>query len=74
MATPNHWLGRDGPLAWPPPSPDIIPLDFFLWGYVKNTVCAPKVTGVEDLKIRITDAITIMNRCLLDHTWEEFEF
>jgi hypothetical protein len=41
---PNRWLGRDGPLAWPPRSPDITPLDFFLWGYVKDKVYATKVT------------------------------
>ena len=32
---PNRWTGRDGPTPWPPRSPDITPLDFFLWGYVK---------------------------------------
>jgi hypothetical protein len=26
---PNRWIGRDGPIAWPPRSPDITPLDFF---------------------------------------------
>jgi hypothetical protein len=26
----SHWLCRDGPLAWPPRSPNITPLDFFL--------------------------------------------
>ena len=27
---PNRWIWRDSPKAWPPRSPDIIPLDFFL--------------------------------------------
>jgi hypothetical protein len=27
---PNKWIGRDGFLAWPPRSPDLTPLDFFL--------------------------------------------
>jgi hypothetical protein len=70
----NRWLGRDGPLARPPQSPDIIPLDFFLWGYVKDKVYATKVTGVEDLKTRIRDAITPINRGMLARTWEESEF
>jgi hypothetical protein len=43
---PRRWIGRasrDGkPLIhWPPRSPGITPLDFFLWGCVKNLVCAP---------------------------------
>ena len=29
---PNRWIGRNGPTPWPPRSPDITPLDFFLWG------------------------------------------
>jgi hypothetical protein len=71
---PNRWLGRDGPLAWPPRSPDITPLDFFLWGYVKDKVYVTKVTGVEDMKTRIRDAITIINRGMLVRTWEDLEF
>jgi len=27
---PNHWLGRGGPVAWPPRSPDLTPLDYYL--------------------------------------------
>jgi hypothetical protein len=71
---PNRWPGRDGPLAWPPRSPDITPLDLFLWGYVKDKVYATKVTGVEDLKIRIRDVITTINRGMVARTWEELEF
>jgi len=28
----NRWMGTYGALAWPPGSPDLTPLDFFLWG------------------------------------------
>ena len=27
---PERWIGRDGPTPWPPRSPDINPLDFFV--------------------------------------------
>ena len=30
------WIGRGGPAAWPPRSPDINSLDFFLWGICEN--------------------------------------
>ena len=33
---PNRWIGRGGPTPWPPRSPDITPLDLFLWRYVKD--------------------------------------
>ena len=29
---PRCWIGRGGPIAWPAWSPDINPLDFYLWG------------------------------------------
>jgi hypothetical protein len=35
-------------------------LNFFLWGYVKNKVCATIVTGVENLKTQIKDVITTL--------------
>ena len=35
---PNRWIGRDGPIAWPPRSPDLTPADFFLWPYLKEKV------------------------------------
>jgi hypothetical protein len=70
----NRWLGRDCPIAWPPRSPDITPLDFFLWGSVKDKVYTTQVTGVEDLKTRIRDVITTINRGMLALTWKELEF
>jgi hypothetical protein len=35
---PNRWIGRGGPRHWPGRSPDLNPLDFFLWGYVKIVI------------------------------------
>ena len=39
----NHWLGRGGPVAWPPGSPDLTPLDYYLWGQMKTLVYETKV-------------------------------
>ena len=33
-----RWIGQDGPVPWPPRSPDLNPLDFCLWGYLKSEV------------------------------------
>ncbi|XP_066585439.1 uncharacterized protein [Prorops nasuta] len=35
---PDRWMGRGGPITWPARSPDLTPLDFFLWGHIKNLV------------------------------------
>jgi len=29
----DHWIGQGRQMAWPPRSPDLIPMDFFLWGH-----------------------------------------
>ncbi|XP_036150569.1 uncharacterized protein LOC118648339 [Monomorium pharaonis] len=35
---PNRWMGRGGPIAWPPRSPDLNVLDYFVWGHIKAKV------------------------------------
>ncbi|KAJ8941693.1 hypothetical protein NQ318_023659 [Aromia moschata] len=34
----NLWIGKNGPIHWPAKSPDLNPLDFFLWGTLKNNI------------------------------------
>lgn len=51
---PNRWIGRRGPIEWPARSPDLTPLDFFLWGHIKNKVYQERPRNLDDLKVRIT--------------------
>ena len=67
---PQRWIARgtdDGQmlLAWPPPSPDATPCDFFQWGYVKDQVYVPPLpASIPELKVRIRTAIeTITLTC-----------
>jgi hypothetical protein len=46
---PDRWLGRSGPVSWPARSPDLNPLDFFLWGHLKETVYSVQPTDMEDI-------------------------
>jgi len=46
MRFPDAWIGRGGPIPWPPQSPDLSPLDFFLWGYIKNNGYAEKIRNI----------------------------
>jgi hypothetical protein len=71
---PQKWIGRGGPIPWPPRSPDIAPLYFFLWGYVKNIVYATKVTSVEQHCERIRGAIETVTPQMLQATWQEIEY
>ncbi|XP_037020829.2 uncharacterized protein LOC119063554 isoform X1 [Artibeus jamaicensis] len=46
---PNRWIGRRGPVEWPPRSPDLTPMDFFFWGVVKDKVFLRKPRTVDDM-------------------------
>ena len=47
---PGNWIRREGPVEWPPRSPDLAPCDFFLRGHIKERVYATPAASVEDLK------------------------
>lgn len=51
-----RWIGRGGPIAWPPRSPDLNPLDFYLWGHLKSLVYSTPVDDVRTLHARIVAA------------------
>jgi hypothetical protein len=50
---PQRWIGRGSPVAWPPRSPDLNPLDFFLWGHLKSLVYATPVNTQQELWQRV---------------------
>jgi len=70
---PNRWTGRDGPTPWPPRSPDITPLDFSLWRYVKDKVFSTPVPDITNLMARITDAFATITEDMLENTWREID-
>ncbi|GBM43261.1 hypothetical protein AVEN_154582-1 [Araneus ventricosus] len=51
----QQWIGWGGPVLWPPRSPDLTCLDYFLWGYVKSLVYETPVNSAEDLAARIAE-------------------
>nr|XP_022899847.1 uncharacterized protein LOC111413192 isoform X1 [Onthophagus taurus]XP_022904398.1 uncharacterized protein LOC111416573 isoform X1 [Onthophagus taurus]XP_022908692.1 uncharacterized protein LOC111420023 isoform X1 [Onthophagus taurus]XP_022910407.1 uncharacterized protein LOC111421476 isoform X1 [Onthophagus taurus] len=52
----NYQEANRGPVAWPPRSPDLNVLDFFVWGYMKNLVYAAPINTREELLGKIKDA------------------
>lgn len=70
---PERWIGRGGPTKWPPRSPDLTPLDFFLWGFVKDIVYSSPVADLETLKRRITNAVMSVTVDMLTKTWNEIK-
>ena len=71
---PNRWIGRDDPTPWPPRSPDITLLDYFLWGCVKEKVFATPVRDITNLKARITDSFATITEDMLQNTWREIDY
>lgn len=58
----NRWIGRGGPVPWPPRSPDLNPLDFYLWGHLKQLVYSRPIPNVDVLRQRIQEGFeTIRN-------------
>lgn len=53
----DRWMGTNGPINWPPRSPDLSPLDFFFWGLIKNQVYQRKYGNVGELEDSIRLAI-----------------
>ncbi|KAJ8913308.1 hypothetical protein NQ315_010976 [Exocentrus adspersus] len=51
-----------GPVAWLPRSPDLNPLDFYVWGYLKDKVYATPVLTRDDLVQRIQEACNEMRQ------------
>lgn len=49
----HRWVGRGGTVAWPPRSPDMTPMDYFLWGTMKQEVYSSPVNTLEELENRI---------------------
>lgn len=48
-----EWIGRGGTVAWPARSPDLTPMDFFVWGFFKQEVYSTPVNSEEELRGRI---------------------
>ncbi|XP_054279103.1 uncharacterized protein LOC128997489 [Macrosteles quadrilineatus] len=59
-------IAHQGPVNWPPRSPDLTPMDYFLWGYMKTEVYRSKPQTREELVEKIhTVAETIKSNPIM---------
>jgi len=70
---PDRWIGRRGAIEWPPRSPDLTPLDFFLWGHLKTVVYKNQPENILDLKCKIVEACQQITREMFENVREAFE-
>jgi len=67
--------GNNHLLPWPPRSPDLTSCDFFLWGFVKDSVYVPPLPmSLKELRDRITHALQTMTADMLHRVWDEFDY
>lgn len=62
---PGRWIGRRGAIEWPARSPDLTPLDYFLWGYLKDRVYQTKPANLEELQQKIRDEIRTIDEDII---------
>ena len=75
---PYRWIGcqaekYNGLKNWCPRSPDLTPLDFFLWGYVKSECYKLAPQNIEELKQAIElcfSKITVKMLENVKNNWE----
>lgn len=68
----GRWIGRRGPIEWPARSPDLNPLDYFLWGYLKSKVYVNRPVNLEDLRERIRTEIRAIPPEVVRNVQREF--
>lgn len=77
----QHFRGFIGPgdiqkalLKWPARSPDLNPLDFFLWGFVKDMVFLIENESIDELKFKIDEALDNITEQMLINVQINAEF
>ncbi|KAJ8961134.1 hypothetical protein NQ318_008814 [Aromia moschata] len=58
---PNRWVGRQGHVEWPAQSPDLNPLDYFLWGHLKNRIYVDRLGNIEDPRARFRTEMRLIS-------------
>ncbi|EZA61385.1 hypothetical protein X777_12292 [Ooceraea biroi] len=64
----RRWIGRGGPVSWPARSPDLTPLDFFLWSTIKQYVYHERIDSREELQNKIIEAFAIVTPEMVHNT------
>lgn len=49
----NNWLANQGPNLWPARSPDMTPMDFFLWGKLKDLIYKMPANNRQELEFAV---------------------
>jgi hypothetical protein len=64
-------ISRNLHLAWPPRSPDLTPLDFSIFGYLKNSVLRRPLHNLNELREAIILCCRTINQEMLQNIFEK---
>ncbi|GBM02237.1 hypothetical protein AVEN_108794-1 [Araneus ventricosus] len=67
-------IGYGGCVEWPPRSPNLNPLEFFLWGYIKQRAHATPPSTLQELRNRITDVCARVSPAMLYYVQREVQY
>lgn len=74
---PNRIITSGGTIAWPPRSPDLAPLDFFLWGYIHqqiHTYDHQRPNNLDELRQKLIDSANSVTPEMLSNVRNEFYY
>ena len=69
---PSRLISAKSEFPWPACSPDLNPLDYFLWGHVKSKVFESDPQNTEELKEAVMEAIASVPVDMLQRTVDNF--
>jgi hypothetical protein len=71
----GRWMGRGGCIPWPPRSPNLTPMDFSFWGFVKDNVCIPPMpVDLQEIRDRTVNTIALADANFLDKVWDKLQY
>ena len=70
---PGRVISLKEEVQWAPHSPDLSPLDFFLWGYLKDRVYKDKPRTSEQLKRTLIAEVSVMPSEMVDRAVDHLQ-
>lgn len=67
---PNSWIGRRGPMNWPARSPDLNPMDFFVWGHMKEFIYRESIDSDIELLAKLTESLEIITPQMIQRAYQ----
>jgi hypothetical protein len=68
-------IGRGGCIPWPHRSPNLTPIDFSFWEFVKDNVYIPPMpVDLREIRDRIVNTIALVDAIFLDKLWDKLEY